>query len=733
MNILNNLKTPVTPDFGLSDIWHQYLPFKFFLAQGLKKGKIPLWSSQIGNGQPILGQGQMGAFNLANLILFGLFPFSLAVTLFYIINFLIAFLGAYLLALSLKFKKPIALFFSLSFCFSGFMICHLSHWDIFQATSLLPFAFFFLNQALEKKNYKYFLGLSFIISQQIFTGASQIVFINLLGLFIFLFMKIVNQKSSRSRIIFLFFLSVLLSLGLSAIQILPSWQYMKYSIRSQGLSFSEATAFPYPLKHFLTFWQPFFFGNPKHGTYPVFNEKWGIFWENTAYFGKTALILSLIAIAAKLKKKRKFLKKTALIILIFSVLLVLGKNSPFYFIFTFFPFNLFRVPSRFLILTLFSLLILLALGLEQVIRAIPLSLRASAKQSNNNKWRRYRLLRRFTSRNDKLYKKNFLIIIYLIIIINTFDIAYHFLNYHSWQNFNRWLSPPQTAKFLLKNSAKEKIVSLGSSSEWNKIFLEKGWNREEESFYYLRNSLDPNFNLLFNLNQLKEHNSIPLKRNYYLDSLLSSQITFDNDEKALILTDSALKILSLNNVKYIISPFSIKSEKLKEVYQTMSPKENLPYFKIYQLNSFLAFARISFDYKTAQTLQNFSRIIDSIDFDAQKTVILENEIGETLKQGDYQIKIEKKGDEEIALEVTTNQRGILTLADNFYPEWKAAIDNKKAKIFPVNLVQKGIVIPPGKHKVYLYYQGKFFKIGACISLATALIFIIGICRKKLFF
>ncbi len=704
-----DFKTLITPDFGASDIWHQYLPYKFFLSQSLKQGHLPLWCHQIGNGLPILAQGQMGAFNLINLILFGLFPFPLAVNLFYLACLLTALLGAYLLVLSLRFKKLTATFFALSFTFSGFMIAHLSHWDILQAASLLPLTFLLLNQFLEKKNYKYLLGLSFVLSQQLFTGASQIVFINFTGLLIFLLLKR-SQPSFLLKDLLFFLLSILFSFSLSAIQLLPSWEYINYSIRSQGLNFDEVTRFPYPLKHVFTFWQPFLFGHPKDGTYPLFSEKWGIFWENTAYFGKIALILSLLGLFIKPKNKNKQgLKKTSLIILVFSFLLVLGKNSPFYFIFTFFPFNLFRVPSRFLLLVLFSLLILASLALE--------SLR-------------------------KRLKKISLVLVSSLILINLFDLGYHFLNYHPRQDFNRWLSLPPTAEFLIKNQVQEKIFSLGKREAWNQIFVNQGWQEEEESFHYLRNSLDPNLNLLFNLKQLGEHNSIPLRRQQFLETILFSYLSLNEDEQTITVEKPALKILVLNHVKYLISSLEINSENLKEVYQVKPGSDNLensrselPVFRIYQLDSFLPFARIVFDYQLAKSISGFHQLLNQETFDEQKTVILENKLEEELGQEtDSQINILKNEAGEIILDIFISQQGILTLADSYYPGWQATVDGQKTKIFPANLNQKALFIPAGQHRVEVFYKPKAFYWGAIISLIAYLIFIYLVIRpKKSFF
>ena len=87
----------VTPDYGLSDIWNFNYPLKNLLSESLKQGKIPLWTDMIGNGYPIMAEGQIGTFSPINWVIFGLFPMPQSFTAALIFVFITTLAGAYLL------------------------------------------------------------------------------------------------------------------------------------------------------------------------------------------------------------------------------------------------------------------------------------------------------------------------------------------------------------------------------------------------------------------------------------------------------------------------------------------------------------------------------------------------------------------------------------------------------------------------------------------------------------
>ena len=82
---------------------------------------------------------------------------------------------------------------------------------------------------------------------------------------------------------------------------------------------------------------------------------------------------------------------------------------------------------------------------------------------------------------------------------------------------------------------------------------------------------------------------------------------------------------------------------------------------------------------------------------------------------------------QIALRTESSCRGLLVIADTYYPGWRATVDGVRAKILEVNGAQRGVVIEAGIHKVEMSYRPTSVIAGAILTafgwLATLVIFV----------
>src|SRR3972149_7839515 len=78
-----------------SDLMTLNYPLKQLLAQSLKEGTLPFWTTLIGNGTPIFSESQIGALYPFHLLLFKFLPTSLAFDFNLILHFFSATLGTY--------------------------------------------------------------------------------------------------------------------------------------------------------------------------------------------------------------------------------------------------------------------------------------------------------------------------------------------------------------------------------------------------------------------------------------------------------------------------------------------------------------------------------------------------------------------------------------------------------------------------------------------------------------
>jgi hypothetical protein len=69
----------------------------------------------------------------------------------------------------------------------------------------------------------------------------------------------------------------------------------------------------------------------------------------------------------------------------------------------------------------------------------------------------------------------------------------------------------------------------------------------------------------------------------------------------------------------------------------------------------------------------------------------------------------------IALRAQTACRGLVVVADTYYPGWRATVDGAPAKILEVNAAQRGIVIEAGIHRVEMRYRPTSVIAGAILT------------------
>jgi uncharacterized membrane protein YfhO len=82
---------------------------------------------------------------------------------------------------------------------------------------------------------------------------------------------------------------------------------------------------------------------------------------------------------------------------------------------------------------------------------------------------------------------------------------------------------------------------------------------------------------------------------------------------------------------------------------------------------------------------------------------------------------------EVRIEAHSAQGGLLVLADTYYPGWKATIEGVETPILRVNLMHRGVLVPPGKQTVIFRYQPWTVRWGIAASLLGFLSLVSLIC------
>jgi hypothetical protein len=82
-------------------------------------------------------------------------------------------------------------------------------------------------------------------------------------------------------------------------------------------------------------------------------------------------------------------------------------------------------------------------------------------------------------------------------------------------------------------------------------------------------------------------------------------------------------------------------------------------------------------------------------------------------QGDARIVVDRAN--EVVIDAESPGGGVLVLADAYYPGWEASVDGASAPVLQVNVIQRGVPLGPGRHRVVLSYRPAALRLGLQLS------------------
>ncbi len=678
----------ITPDFGESDAVFSYAT-KYFYANELKSGHLPLWDSQIGGGVPLYATGEMGTFYLPNLILFRFLPTIYAYNISIVLTLCIIGWGMYWWLRSLNYHPLPSLFGSITMALSGYSIVQLTHLTLIQSLSLFPLIAVLTHKLATSRQWKYAGWLTLVLAQQILIGFPQSTFITLLFIaayWAWLLKSASHKFFTTTKLV----VAGIMAMAIAAIQIVPSVEFLSNITTNQFLP-DQATIFSYPFKHLLTLIDPYLLGNPATGTYPnyvVFNGS--IFWENTAYIGIVPLLSILGFVAIRLWHGGKKIRRSSatssivffLLILIASFLLMTGRNSPLYFIFSFWPFTIFRVPSRFIWLFIIALIVISVHSLHALFMTY-------------------------------IQKRITWLCAIFAIVIQILTIFLIWSPYHAIEQASEWLKPPSFIPYMLPGYT----LTIGGELLYNNTYQLKGWSLSKANVdpsFILRNTLTPDKNMLWQVSQIKDYVGRTLRRSQVFNDLLDQTITTDDSYATISATGS--KLLNMLAVDNVISTLSVQNTGLRQKVELTDPSHRILLFENSQA---AASVYIATQTMKVTTINDAVNAIQEEAFVPGKTVLVENDRDVLSTSGDGAATIVASHEGEYSIKTrTTGEKSILVLTQTYYPGWHATIDGKEIEVFPVNIKHIGVLLPKGSHTVKIYYLPKSFLLGAWISVIS---------------
>lgn len=344
-------------NISVTDVFSQLLPWRILSLESIRHLKVPLWNPYSFSGTPLLANWQSAPFYPFNslMLIFGdLWGWSLMVLL----QPLLAIFFTYLYLKKIGLKSIPSLAGGFIFAFAGFMTTYLEYNTSGQILLWLPLLLYLCEMIITKFKPIYLTFISIIIFVVACGGFFQpALFVYLTFGLYFLVRSFSLPSHLRFKLLMFAGIFVLLGLGLSMLQLLPTFTFVKDSIRELDHNIYEYEFGLLPLPNVLSFLSPDFFGNPATGNF------WGFmqYQETCGYFGIVTISLILSGIFSK---GRNTIRNFFIIVFVGSLVLAF-KNPLSQLVYIYkFPGISTGYASRWLILTSFSAAILAALGLD---------------------------------------------------------------------------------------------------------------------------------------------------------------------------------------------------------------------------------------------------------------------------------------------------------------------------------------------------------------------------------
>jgi len=698
----------VTDGVFTSDLFNAELPGRLMVAQVIRSGQLPLWTSQICSGYPLAG-APMDPLGLA---LFTLLPPAPALDLLLVVLLLVAAHGSYSLAHRLGADRTGAVLAGLGFAGSGYIATQLVHLSIISTIVWLPVGLLLIDRVLtpRQRGRSFLLAtLGLLFANQVLAGFPQAVYICGLVYGSFALFRAVAERRRlgpvRIRVPWLGGIAGALMLGAAAgaIVLLPL-QELAGLANQPGLDYDWATYTNFWPPNILSFFIPYIHGDGANLTYTGPTP----FLENYGYVGAATAILAIYG-AGRLWRQPlvAFLIAMTLTAFVF----MLGPRTPIYHAaYVVIPgMARFRAPTRFMVVVELGLVLLAAIGLTR--------LGADLKQ----RWTGASRVPRFIQ--------------IALCVVTALDLLYHQPRQNAFVPAREWLAAPSTAGIVLADAPAPRTFTPKHRDIHRRVYLgaAQAW-KDVEPYFTLRDLLEPDLGGgYWNVPSgncyvgLAPRWYVTIWSNHYIEnSLIYDRAYQDFGKERLVIRPPFVTLMRTFGITHVLSPFPANDPKLDP--------ERDPGLRL------LAHERQTYIYKVEETararvVRAASRMTEEravarlrdLSFDPNQEILLVDapeSIHPTVEEAGVgppdaspgRATLTRETSRELVVEAFASQDGFLLLADTFFPGWHAQVDGVETPIYRANVSLRGIRLPKGQHTVRFRYDPVPFFRGLWISL-----------------
>lgn len=697
--------------FARGDLVGQYYPLRYFVAEQIGQGRLPLWNPYIYGGQPALADIQSAAcypLNTLQAVLLGKAHFTVwSLEIQVILHFSLAAIFTFLFVRRLTGSRFAAVVSAIVYTFGGYM----TSFPIRQMTMLgvgvwLPLILFWLDVAAvrvwDESPGRRVPWLAPVTLAGLFLGMSILGGHPQTSLYVaycstaYVVYRLFTLPSAlagwerlRQRVRWLlpFVLVPLIGVGVAAVQLVPTMEFIRHSTRAE-LSY-PVVSWGLPIHELVSLIYPGYSGN------------------SPQYLGILPMILVAVAIFAPPRWRRG--EAFWLAVAVVSLLLSLGGNT---FLFSFFynvvpGFQSVRDQERIVFLFSFSLAVLAGYGANVL-----------AEQTKGAAAQTWRLLvggiGRFT------IAMLVLTALFLYGWARSGEIFLGVLRHHLFgllllAGTIVWLSlRPRTSRecFLWKGAAIGLIALNLFTVNWEfhaHEIPETGFFPETSTISFLRQQADagPEGFRISGAGLLPGGSSAGAV--YGIRDITGNSPLHLAGFEEFLAQMGEWRMWQLLNVRYVLDTRDLDGPGLRRVHE----EGNL---KTYEMTDPFDWAWIVHDVQVAAGDEAVYALLNRDDFDLRRSAVVErfDSVVAQPVEGDV-VRVITREPDRLAIEADSAAPGLLILSEMYYPGWKAQLDGVPVSLVPANAVLLSVPIPAGTHRVVVYYMPASLWLGAIVS------------------
>lgn len=700
----------VTDGHFASDLFNGELPGRILQSEWIRAGQLPLWTTQICSGYPLIG----APADPLGLLLFTLLPPAPALDLLLIVLLLVAAHGTFALARRFGADRGGAVLAGLGFAGCGYIATQLQHLSIMSTIVWLPVGLLLIDRLLAPGGGRAGVRLAtlgLVYANQVLAGFPQAAYICGLVYGSFAVFRALSDRERRGRLRDWLPLvggiagALVLGAAAGAVVLLPLAELTSVSDRAGGLDFKWATLTNFWPPSIFSFFVPYIYGDGSDRSYigpPPF-------WEQYGYVGFATAVLAIYGAG---REWRRPLVAFLIALTVTALLFILGPHTPVYYVaHVLIPgMSQFRAPTRFMVVLELGLVLLAAVGLTRV--GVELKQRWGA-----------------ASRLPRLVQIG-------VCVATALDLFIHQPRQNAFVPASEWLAPPRTAGLVRADTPAPRTLTPDHRDIHRRThdYAAQGW-KNVAPYFKLREFLEPNAGGGY-WNVPSADCYVGLAPRWYLEvwsyhydenSLLQDMAMLGFDEKVLHLGAQFVGLLRMYGVTHVLSPFPGRDPRL-----TLIARE--PEVHLYRVEG-AARARVVRGARRMSSDRLAGDRLRQPDFDPDNEILLldapdsvrpivEGAGSRSPDAAPGRATITHEDARQIVVDTVAPQDGFLLLADMYYPGWRADVDGVATPIYRANISLRAVGLPKGQHTVRFTYEPASFFRGLWITLiALAALFV----------